>query len=147
MLAALIALLATASPALAQDSSIDDLLSNIPDIETKEQEQEQPDVPDVPFTQYIDEVRAKVLAEWKPKKGTIKKNPGIETRLALEISETGEVTDLNAMVLSGDKKYDQSCVDAVNDAGDMPAPAPNLVSLAKEGVIVVFSGKEYQRGK
>ena len=34
-----------------------------------------------------------------------------------------------------------------NDAGDMPAPAPNLVSLAEEGVIVVFSGKDYLRGK
>lgn len=148
ILAPVFAAVLAVAPARAQDGSLDDLLNRIPDIENAAAEEAQaPEVPDKPFTEYVDEVRTQVLAQWKPKKGTVKKNPSIETRLALVIDPQGQVTELKAMVLSGDKKYDQSCVDAVNAAGDVPAPAPNLVSLANEGIIVVFSGKEWLRGQ
>lgn len=139
--------LLSAGPALAQ-GGIDDLLNNIPTIENPEAEEEKPaEVPDVPFTTYVDQVRTQVLASWKPKAGTIKKNPSIETRLVLLIDESGQVQSLKPMVLSGDKKYDQSAVDAVNDAGDMPAPAPNLRTLAQEGVVVIFNGRAWLDGK
>ena len=147
-------LLALAGPARAQegtddksDSSIDDLLNSIPTVEnpagTDPEAEEEPAGPDVPFTRYVDEVRAQVLAAWKPKGGLVRKNPSLETRLVLVIDEQGQVQALKPMVLSGEKKFDQDAVDAVNDAGDLPAPAANLRTLAQEGVVVIFSARAW----
>lgn len=145
-------LFAFSGQALAQDGAesggIDDLLGSIPDIENPGAKvvDDTPAVPDLPFTTYVDQVRAQVLDVWKPKKGLAKKNPSLETRLVLVIAADGQVTDLKPMVLSGDKKWDQDAVDAVNDAGDMPAPAPNLRTVAQEGVVVIFSASAFLRG-
>ncbi len=143
---ALVALLAVRPGHAADD--LDDLLKSIPDIENPDAKpKEEPKQPDVPFTAYVDQVRKQVLAQWKPKTGAIKKNPNIETRLVLIVDASGAVTDLKALQLSGDKKYDDKAVDAVNAAGDLPPPPPNLVSLAAEGVVVNFNGKDYLRSQ
>lgn len=141
-----LALLVLPSAAHAQDDSLDDLLGSIPDIENPDAgapTEAEPVTDDVPFATYVDQVRGQVLAVWKPKSGSIKKDPSIETRLVLNISESGEIVALKPMVLSGDKKFDKRAVDAVNAAGILPAPAKNLRSLAAEGVVVIFSGRAW----
>lgn len=144
------ALLASLTTNARADEGIDSLLDKIPTIENpeaKEADKTPPPAPDMPFTTYIDLVRAQVLAVWSPKAGAIKKNPGLETRLVVQVDATGAVSAIKPMVLSGDKKFDDSAVRAVNDAGTLPAPAPNLVSVAAEGVVVVFNGGEWLKAR
>ena len=146
----LVALVSTWTSVASADEGIDSLLNRIPTIENPDatQESEEPPAqPDMPFTAYVDQVRAQVLAAWKPKAGAIKKNPGLETRLVLQIDRSGEVTAIKPMVLSGDKKFDQSAVKAVNQAGELVVPAPNLVTVAAEGVVVIFNGRDWLKAR
>ncbi len=146
---ALLALgLVLAGPARADDDDLQNLLDSIPDIDNAGDDDASTQAgPDVPFTAYVDDVRAQVLAAWKPPKGTIKKTPSILTRLVVTIDESGEVTGIKPLQLSGDKKYDDRAVDAINDAGTLPQPPTNLVTLAADGVVVEFSGKDWLRSQ
>jgi len=146
----LVALLSSWTSVASADEGIDNLLNNIPTIENPDSTKESdtpPPPPDMPFTAYVDLVRAQVLAAWSPKAGAIKKNPGLETRLVLQIDPSGQVLALKPMVLSGDKKFDASAVKAVNEAGALPAPAPNLVTVAAEGVVVIFNGRDWLKAR
>jgi len=132
------------------DDSLDSLLNNIPKIENAVDPDNAPreaEVPDVEFTTYAAQVQTQVLAGWKPSKGTIKKNPSIETRLVLIIDPSGVIQAIKPMVLSGDKKYDASAVAAVNALGTAAVPPPNLVSLARQGVVVTFNGQAWLRAR
>lgn len=137
------------APARA-DGGVDDLLKSLPTIENpaaKAESQAPAPPPDMPFTDYVEMVRKQVLAGFQPKAGSVKKNPGIEARLVVQIDEAGAVSAIKPMVLSGDKKYDQAAVRAVEGAGTLPAPPPNLHSLAAAGVVVVFNGREWAKSR
>lgn len=148
MISAISVVLALSAAARAEDTqTIDELLNSIPAIEAPGAEQPKPVVPDLPFTPYVDQVRSEVLAAWKPSKGRAKKNPDLETRLVLIIAADGQITELKPMVLSGDAHWDADAIEAINEVGKVSAPAANLVSLAREGVVVIFSAKDWLRGK
>ncbi|MCB9779547.1 MAG: TonB C-terminal domain-containing protein [Alphaproteobacteria bacterium] len=140
------------APAHADDApaagDLDTLLNSIPTIENPDapvqQDEPEPD-PDVPLDVYGGQVRAQVLAAWKPSKGLIKKNPSIETRLVVSIADDGSFTGLKPLKLSGDKAYDDKCVKAINAVGTVAPPPPNLRPIVSQGLEIRFSGAEWLR--
>ena len=134
-------LMAPSGTALAQDDGggIDDLLGSIPEIvEEKPVDEEPKPPPEITFPQYTAAVSATVLASWSPKKSALK-DARAQTQLGVKIDDNGQITDIRAIKLSGSKKFDQSCLDAINAAGGFEPPPPPLRDAAADGVVVTFS--------
>ncbi len=134
-------LMATGGTAVAQDDGggIDDLLGSIPEIAAEEPVDEKPKPPpEVTFPQYTSDVSATVLAAWQPKKSALK-DARAQAQLGIKIDENGQITDIRAIKLSGHKKFDQSCLDAINAADTLASPPPPLRDAAADGVVVTFS--------
>lgn len=140
--------LVASSAAFAGDdaAAIDDLLKSIPTIETKRSDadiaaEERKAVLDarVSYDSYVTTVQADVLAQWKPSKRLLKSDPPLEAQLSVKIAPDGSVSDVGAVMLSGNKKWDQSALDAINAASPLPPPPDNLVEEARQGVVVRFN--------
>lgn len=141
-------LLAMSPAAFAGDEAggIDDLLKSIPTIETKRSDadvaaEERQIVLDarVSYDSYVITVQSAVLAQWKPSNRLLKTEPPLEAQLSVKIAPDGAVSDVGAVVLSGNKKWDQSALDAINDASPLPAPPDTLLEEAHQGVVVRFN--------
>lgn len=143
----LFALLALLSPAaLAQDEggssgsgSIDDLLGSIPEIEDQAPADAAPPPPppEATFPEYTKAVNKALLKAWAPKKKALK-DPKAEARFTLMVDAEGQITGVRPLSLSGDKHFDQSCLDAISATDALPPPPPSLRGSASQGLVVVF---------
>jgi TonB family protein len=147
-LSLILMLFASSSAAFAGDdaAAIDDLLKSIPTIETKRSDADlaaeaRQTVLDsrVSYDSYVITVQSHVLAQWKPSQRLLKSEPPLEAQLSVKIAADGTVSDVGAVMLSGNKKWDQAALDAVNAASPVPAPPDTLLVEAGQGVVVRFS--------
>jgi hypothetical protein len=126
------------------DEDIGALLDSIPEIVAPEPEVVEGEAKPLPppeeqesFPAYSERVRAAVLAAWSPKKKVIDKDRRASIQLMIKVSEAGEVVDVVAIELSGNKKFDASVLDAIQ-AADVPEPPSTLVSQTERGMMLTI---------
>lgn len=157
LLPSLLLLFALPLSALAGDDeggtngqSIDQLLNSIPEIASPKEEQLKKDAAeaarlkaaeDISFTDYAAMCTKAVMENWKPKKGSVKKDPKITARFSVKVEDDGSVGEIGAIALSGDKKFDQSAFNAIQATPKLPRPPPHLAASAESGIIIDFTGR------
>jgi TonB family protein len=128
---------------------IRNLLDSIPEIANPEQPAAQaPPPPSEPlsFPDYVDDVRAAVLARWEPSRGMIEKNHKLESQVLFRIAEEGSIIEVVSIEPSGDRKFEKSVLKAIQQVERVPAPPPAFTGDAERGVIVTFSARRALQG-
>lgn len=141
------------APGLAhaqQGQDLDKLLQSIPTVETKpdpaaeaaaaeEARRKADEEGTIPA--YTAACQKLAFDAWAPSKGLLKKHPATKTSFLVSIGADGAVLGVRAGVLSGDKKLDQSALDAIAAIPSFPAPPPALAIEVERGVVVELSTK------
>jgi protein TonB len=148
------ALLALAlSPTAAAEDDLGALLGSIPDAkapvdadaEAKKKAAEEAAAAEAAaatdLPAYMKSVRQDVLGSWAPKKSALK-DPKTRASFLVRIGASGELIDLSAAELSGNKKFDQSVLDAIRAAAPFPAPPAAHAGTAERGVVVELKAKQ-----
>lgn len=141
-----LALSLLAAPAYADDGPAGDdlqkLLNSIPDIQQAPvPEAEKPaseEEESMTLPQYITQVRQAIYANWRPDPKLAAKQPNLGAQLLVKVGDKGEVTGVVAVKLSGDKKFDKTCVAAALETKSVPAPPLALVTPAQNGLLINF---------
>lgn len=140
--------LCLSATASAQDDSLQKLLDNIPNIEQPkaavEEKAAEEAEPEIDLAAYTAMVRQAVLSHWEPNAKTAKKHPEYAAQFLVKIGEDGSITDVRANRLSGNKKFDQGALDAINNTPPLMAPTDSLRTTAAAGLLVTFVAPQPQ---
>jgi hypothetical protein len=90
---------------------------------------------------YVEACQKLAFDAWAPSKGLLKKHPATKTSFLVSVGADGGIQSVKAGVLSGDKKLDQSALDAIAAVPKFPVPVPSLAFEVERGVVIELSTK------
>ena len=143
-------LLRTAGAQAEEPTDLDKLLQGIPEVkngpdpgaEARAAEAErlrQEELGTLPA--YIKACRRAVFDQWQPPAKSLKKAPKAKTSFLVSIGDDGSILSVRAGELSGDKKFDQSGLDAISRVDKMPVPPPGISIEAERGILIELPAK------
>lgn len=146
--AALLGICSTAAAQQGQD--LDKMLNSIPTVQTQpdpaaaaaaEEEARRKADEEGSLPAYVEACQKLAFDAWAPSKGILKKHPATKTSFLVSVGADGSIQTVKAGVLSGDKKLDQSALDAIAAVPKFPVPAPSLAFEVERGVVIELSTK------
>jgi hypothetical protein len=90
---------------------------------------------------YIKACRRAVFDLWQPPAKSLKKAPKAKTSFLVSIGDDGSILSVRAGELSGDKKFDQSGLDAIGQVTKFPVPPPGISIEAERGILIELPAK------
>lgn len=144
------ALLCSVAAQADEGADLDKLLQDIPDVQNgrdpgaeaaaaEAARLQQEELGSLPA--YIKACRRQVFDQWQPPAKVLKKNPKAKTSFLLSIGDDGSIISVKAGELSGDKKFDQSGLDAIARIDKMPVPPPGISIEAERGILIELPAK------
>lgn len=136
--------------AAQQGQDLDKLLNSIPTVQTQpdpaaaaaaEEEARRKADEEGSLPAYVSACQKLAFDAWAPSKGLLKKHPATKTSFLVSVGADGSILGVKAGVLSGDKKLDQSALDAIAAVPKFPVPAPSLAYEVERGVVIELSTK------
>ena len=136
-------LLACLLSPVARADDIEDLLNRIPTIETKEPARTEEAAPqeEVSLPDYIKQCREHLAKHLVVPGSVAKKAPGTKAKVMLKLDENGAITGVQAVQMSGEKKFDKAVLKAISAADPLPAPPITLREDAARGVVVELTAR------
>jgi TonB family protein len=121
-----------------QEGDLEDMLDNIPTIETPKKKDVKPKVNwQLDYQSYSRKCHEAVMPHFKPPKSVRKKNPDIELEVLVSVDLKGNVLGAGVGSRTGVKAFDKAAIKALNKAGQLPPP-PAGWNVEKDRVILTF---------
>jgi|GEM_PF-5146781 hypothetical protein len=139
--------LAAFLPVAFADDSVQDMLNNIPVIETKapepteEKKPDDDDLGEIDLPTYTRSVNEAVVAVWKPKKSLVKKMPDLEAHLLIKLHSDGTLMGVGATKVSPEEDWNEGCIKAIKAAVPLPNPPVTLRAEAARGIEWICAAK------
>lgn len=95
---------------------------------------------DPEYVAWVSKVQKLMMANFHPLSAITSKNPGIKTRVVLQVDPaTGRINSRTVQTSSGVPAYDAAATRAVDDVGTIPLPPEAWLPLLADGLAIDFT--------